>query len=88
MSLVFGAGLAVSLFLGGPLGPVPTDAVLAPVAYTAYFLAKLLAVVLLIFVLRSAMARLRIGQAAEFFWKILTPLALAQLAFVMILGGI
>jgi NADH:ubiquinone oxidoreductase subunit H len=50
-------------------------------------LVKLLVVVLLIFVLRSAMARLRIAQASEFFWKILTPLALAQLAFVIILGG-
>jgi NADH-quinone oxidoreductase subunit H len=77
----------VSLFLGGPLGPVPMDPVLASVAYTAYFLVKLLAVVLLIFVLRSAMARLRIAQASDFFWKILTPLALAQLAFVIMLGG-
>jgi NADH-quinone oxidoreductase subunit H len=87
VSLVFGAGLAVSLFLGGPLGPVPPGQFLAPAFYTAYFLIKSLAVVLLIFVLRSAMARLRIAQAAEFFWKILTPLALAQLAFVIILGG-
>jgi NADH-quinone oxidoreductase subunit H len=87
VSLVFGAGLAVSLFLGGPLGPVPSDQLLALVFYTAYFLIKSIAVVLLIFVLRSAMARLRIAQAVEFFWKILTPLALAQLAFVIILGG-
>jgi NADH-quinone oxidoreductase subunit H len=87
VSLVFGAGLAVSLFLGGPLGPVPEDPMLALAAHTAYFLVKLVAVVLLIFVLRSAMARLRIAQAAEFFWKILTPIAIAQFAVVLILGG-
>jgi NADH-quinone oxidoreductase subunit H len=87
VGLVFGVGLAVSLFLGGPLGPVPADQMLASTVYTLYFLVKSFAVVLLIFVLRSAMARLRIAQAAEFFWKILTPIALAQLAFALIIGG-
>lgn len=88
VSLVFGAGLAVALFLGGPLGPIPTDAILAPIVYTAYFLVKLVAVVFLVFVLRTALARLRIAQAVDLFWKILTPLALVQLAFVIVLKGV
>ena len=88
VSLIFGGGLAVALFLGGPLGPVPADPLLASVAYTVYFLAKLLAVGLLIFILRTAMARLMIAQVADLFWKILTPLALAQLAFVILLRGV
>ena len=87
VGLIFGGGLAVALFLGGPLGPVPADPFAASVAYTVYFLAKLLAVGLLIFTLRTAMARLMIAQAADLFWKILTPLALAQLAFVILLRG-
>ncbi len=88
VSLIFGGALAVALFLGGPLGPVPQDAFLASIVYTLYFLAKLLAVALLVFVLRTAMARLMIAQAAELFWKILTPLALAQLALVVVLRGV
>jgi NADH-quinone oxidoreductase subunit H len=88
VSLVFGGGLAVALFLGGPLGPLPANSALTPVAYAAYFLAKLFAIVFVVFTLRTAMARLRIGQATELFWKILTPLALAQLAFVVLLKGV
>lgn len=85
VGLIFGGGLAVALFLGGPMGPVPAAPLLAPVTYTLYFMAKLLAVGLLIFTLRTAMARLMIAQAADLFWKILTPLAIAQLVFVILL---
>ncbi|MCJ7456288.1 NADH-quinone oxidoreductase subunit H [Candidatus Bathyarchaeota archaeon] len=88
VSLVFGGGLAVALFLGGPLGPMPANSVLVPVVYGTYFLLKLLAIVFLVFVLRTALARLKIAQAAELFWKILTPLALAQLALVIVLKGV
>jgi NADH-quinone oxidoreductase subunit H len=85
---VFGSALAVSLFLGGPLGPdlgVP-----AWLGYFIYFMVKLLAVGFIIFVLKTALARIKIGQATELFWKVLTPVSLAQLALVLVLiqGGI
>ena len=87
---VFGSALAVSLFLGGPLGPQMGASVPAPVQYFAYFMVKLLAVGFLIFVLKTALARVKIAQATELFWKVLTPVSLAQLALVLVLiqGGI
>lgn len=90
VSYVFGSALAVSLFLGGPLGPALNVGLPASVLYFAYFMIKLLVVGFLIFVLKTSLARIKIGQATELFWKILTPLSLAQLALVIILieGGV
>jgi NADH-quinone oxidoreductase subunit H len=90
LGYVFGSALAVSLFLGGPLGPDLNIGIPMWVLYFAYFMIKLLAVGFLIFVLKTALARIKIAQATELFWKILTPLSLAQLAAVIVLtqGGI
>jgi NADH-quinone oxidoreductase subunit H len=87
---VFGSALAVSLFLGGPLGPQMGLGIPTYIQYFLYFMIKLLAVGFLIFVLKTALARLKIAQATELFWKVLTPVSLAQLALVLILiqGGI
>ena len=87
---VFGSALAVSLFLGGPLGPQMGATIPAPFQYFIYFMVKLLAVGFLIFVLKTALARVKIAQATELFWKVLTPVSLAQLAFVLVLiqGGV
>lgn len=89
VSYVFGSALAVSLFLGGGLGP-GIAAVPSPVLYFVYFMVKLLLVGFLIFVLKTALARIKIGQATELFWKILTPVSLAQITFVLFLiqGGV
>jgi NADH-quinone oxidoreductase subunit H len=90
VSWVFGSALAVSLFLGGPLGPEFNVGLPMWVLYFVYFMAKLLAVGFLIFVLKTALARIKIGQATELFWKILTPVSLGQIALVLVLrtGGI
>jgi NADH-quinone oxidoreductase subunit H len=86
LSYVFLSALAVSLFLGGPGGPVLSqDATLQAVFYTAYFLIKLFAVGFVIFVIRTALARVRIDQASKLFWTVLTPISLAQLAFAILL---
>lgn len=86
LSYAFLSALAVSLFLGGPLGPVlTTNQLLQDVLYLIYFLVKLFAVGFLIFAIRTALARVRIGQAARFFWTLLTPLALVQLGLVIVL---
>jgi len=89
VSYVFGSALAVSLFLGGGLGPgIPR--VPSSILYFVYFMVKLLLVGFLIFVLKTSLARLKIEQATELFWKILTPISLAQLALVLFLiqGGL
>jgi len=86
LSYVFLSGLAVSLFLGGAGGPVVfSDSNLQAAVYTCYFLVKLFAVGFLIFAIRTALARVRIDQAARLFWTILTPLSLIQLAVVIVL---
>ncbi len=86
VSLVFGVSLAAALFLGGPLGPVPAQ-VPSRIVYTLYFLIKVFGLALLVFAARTALARLRIVDAAVFFWKILLPLSLAQLFLVLVVRG-
>ena len=86
VSLVFGVSLATALFLGGPLGPVPAG-VPPSLLYTLYFLVKVFGLALVIFVTRTALARLRIVDAASFFWKILLPLSLAQVFLVLVVRG-
>src|SRR3990170_1747753 len=81
---VFGSALAVSLFLGGPLGPIPTSIIPAELFYTIYFIIKIFALGLLVFVIRTALARLKIIDAAVLFWKILLPLSLAQVLFILV----
>ncbi len=86
LSYVFLSALAVALFLGGPGGPVLTsDAFLQTLLYTAYFLVKLFFVGFVIFAIKTALARVRIDQAAKLFWTIITPLSLAQLALAIII---
>jgi len=86
LSYVFLSALAVSLFLGGTSGPVIfANGTLQAVLYAIYFLVKLFAVGFLIFAIKTALARVRIDQAAKLFWTILTPLSLAQLALVVFL---
>lgn len=86
LSYAFLSALAVSLFLGGPLGPVLfANETIQAVVFFVYFAIKLFAVGFLIFVIRTALARIRIDQAVRFFWMIITPLSLFQLAFIMVL---
>ncbi|MDG6935261.1 MAG: NADH-quinone oxidoreductase subunit H [Nitrososphaerota archaeon] len=86
LSYVFLSALAVTLFLGGPNGPVLFhQIILQYVMNTIYFMVKLFSVGFLIFVVKTALARIRIDQAAELFWTILTPLSLAQLGLVILL---
>lgn len=86
LSYVFLSALAVSLFLGGPIGPVLTQiSILQSFLYLIYFLVKLFAVGFLIFALRTALARVRIEQATRIFWTILTPLSLLQIGLIIAL---
>jgi NADH-quinone oxidoreductase subunit H len=86
LSYVFLSALAVTLFLGGPLGPMPSAAPwVQGLLYLSYFLLKLFAVGFLIFVIRTALARVRIGQAAGLFWMVITPLTLLQFGIILLL---
>ena len=86
LSYVFLSALAVSLFLGGPQGPLLFGNYLAQdFLYVVYFLVKLFAVGFIIFAIRTALARIRIDQAARLFWTVLTPITLAQLAVAIVI---
>jgi len=86
LGYAFLSALAVSLFLGGPLGPVLfANPILQSVLYFIYFIVKLFAVGFLIFTIKTALARVRIDQAARLFWMVITPLSLIQLGLVMVL---
>lgn len=86
LSYAFLSALAVSLFLGGPLGPVLfTDPTLQSLLYLTYFVVKLFVVGFLIFVIKTALARVKIRQAIRFFWMVVTPLSLIQLGLIMVL---
>jgi NADH-quinone oxidoreductase subunit H len=53
-----------------------------------FYLIKTLFIVFLLAAFRSAMARLRIEQMVRFCWRVLTPLALAQVFIDVLLKGI
>jgi NADH-quinone oxidoreductase subunit H len=86
LSYAFISALAVSLFLGGPSGPVlSSNQYLQGLLYTSYFLLKLFLVGFVIFVIRTALARVKIDQATRVFWTVITPLSLIQLALAILL---
>jgi NADH-quinone oxidoreductase subunit H len=86
LTYAFASALGASLFLGGAAGPVfGLGSAAAAGLHFTYFLAKLLLVGFVIFALRTAMARLKIGQATHLFWTMLAPLALVQIFLVLVL---
>jgi NADH:ubiquinone oxidoreductase subunit H len=65
---------------------VLTQVVIAQQAlFTVYFFVKLLAVGFLIFAIRTALARVKIGQATRLFWTVLTPLSLLQIGVALVI---
>jgi len=83
LELVYVSGLAATLYLGGPFGPVVPglEAVLFPI----YFVIKTVIVLLILSTIRTVFARIRIDQMVNFSWKYLVPLSLFQLLLVRIL---
>lgn len=93
LEMIFGAGLAVALFLGGPYGPgssigvTPIEKMLGafPLGYLiglGWFLVKLFVVLFLIALLRTAFARFRIDQVTAGAWKYLIPLTILNIAVI------
>ncbi len=71
LKLFFLSGLGAALYLGGPLW--------LPIPPALNFLAKSLFVLLLLSLIKAAIARLRIDITVRVFWKLLIPLAVIQL---------
>ncbi len=68
--------IAVTLFLGGFKGPLLPG--------VAWFFIKIAFLYLFTFVVRASTPRIRMDQLLSLCWKILTPLALLNIAFVVI----
>ena len=71
MGLTLISALVVTLFLGGWLGPV-----LPPIVW---FILKTLGVLALFILIRGSLARPRYDQLMALGWKLLLPLALANM---------
>lgn len=78
MEMVVGAGLISAVFLGGSWGH-------AGLAGFALFVAKTLSVVFILSLMRALMARIRLEQMLNFCWKLLAPVALAQILADMLI---
>jgi len=84
VQIVFGAGLVVELFLGGPYGPVFFG--LPQFWFTLWFVLKVLAVVIISEYLTTLFARLRIDQVVTANWRVILPLSVLAFALTVALG--
>ena len=73
------ASVATVLFLGGWSGPVFGPALLQMALPILWFVAKVSVLILFYFLLRSTIPRFRYDQLMKFGWKVLLPLALANI---------
>jgi NADH-quinone oxidoreductase subunit H len=89
MEFTVGGALLAALFLGGPTLPgVAVEGLLAPLIAFGAFLVKVLLVLFVLAILKTALARLRIDQLVNWGWRVLTPMALVQVAAVLVLKGV
>jgi len=82
LELVYVSGLAATLYLGGPTGPVIAG--LEPILFPIYFVVKTVVVLLILSTIRTVFARIRIDQMVNFSWKYLVPLSLFQLLLIRV----
>jgi NADH-quinone oxidoreductase subunit H len=87
VSMVVGSSLIAALFLGGPALPFAISPVwLGGVVGFLIFLAKTLAVLLILSAIRVATGRIRIDQLNAIGWKYIASAALFQVALVLIMN--
>ena len=87
VSLVTGSALIAALFLGGPMTPVVIMPVwLGWIAGFFLFLAKTLAVLLILSSIRVATGRIRIDQLNVIGWKYITSASIVQVALVLVMN--
>jgi NADH-quinone oxidoreductase subunit H len=80
MNTITMSAIMVTLFLGGPDGPVPFG---PPLLWSVlWFTVKLLAFLFLFVWMRAALPRFRYDQLMDLGWKVLIPLALGWLLLI------
>jgi NADH-quinone oxidoreductase subunit H len=78
-NMVTVSALATIMFLGGWSGPVFGPAWLQATLPTVWFVAKIFVFIFFYVLLRSTIPRFRYDQLMKFGWKVLLPLALANI---------
>jgi len=87
VSLVVGSALIAALFLGGPLLPwALSPSWLDVAAGFCLFLAKTLAVLLVLSSIKVATGRIRIDQLNDIGWKYITSAAIVQVGIVLVIN--
>ncbi|MFW5917867.1 MAG: complex I subunit 1/NuoH family protein [Haloferacaceae archaeon] len=86
VELVVGAALLSALFLGGPYPVGSIEGIAGAGLGMAVFLAKTLAIVAVLAILRGVLARLRIEQVLDVFYRWLVPIGLLQIGLVLAVG--
>ena len=81
MNVVTMSAIIVTLFLGGPNGPVLTDSV-DWIWGVLWFLVKLFALLFTFVWFRATLPRMRYDQLMDLGWKVLIPLSLGWLLFL------
>ena len=80
-------GLAVTLFLGGPTGPLfGAQGILKAILYATYFILKCFFVMFLLSLFSASMARLKVSQILEGTWSYLAPIAVLTIVLLIIIG--
>jgi NADH-quinone oxidoreductase subunit H len=84
--MVVGAGLITAVFLGGPLPLVSLQPVILTwILGAVVFLLKTLFVILLLILIKSAVARIRTDQMISFAYRWLIPLTFIQMFIILII---
>jgi NADH-quinone oxidoreductase subunit H len=88
LEMLFGAGIATALFLGGPIPPLGILSFgpgLEWLTYSTWFIAKTLIVVLILTAISALVGRWRIDQMIRGAWKYLIPISMINLLAIEVL---
>jgi NADH-quinone oxidoreductase subunit H len=88
LEMLFGAGIATALFLGGPAPPLSILSFgvgLEWLTYSVWFILKTFIIVLILSGFSALMGRWRIDQMIRGTWRYLTPIAVLQLVGIEVL---
>jgi NADH-quinone oxidoreductase subunit H len=73
------AGITVTLFLGGYLGPGSDDTAVGRLLSMLWFFSKVMLIVFVIIWIRGTWPRIRVDQLLGFAWKVLLPLSILNI---------
>lgn len=77
--------LAVTLFLGGPIGPTfGFDGIIRSILFLTYFLLKSLFVILVLSLISAGGARFKVSQIVEGTWRLLAPISIIVVSLAVI----